>query len=378
MNSSLGSSPYSFSDLKLLMLFTYLVVAPFYLFPSGQPQLSDYLMTTLVALLFFDNKSKFNFHIEAMLASLIAFVYYISMLNAVWVGITGEVEFIKTSLFYIYNGFVFVVVLKMFVIYKEKLYSIILYGLVVSASIEVIILLFEYSSVYRSVGSFNNPNQLGYFAVVAVSIYSVITTDQKSNLWFDILMVLIFLFIVVLSLSKAALVAVLFNIMFVLFKDFRYAIALFGVFLAIYLLTDINHPIAHRLDSRIGTFGTQNDDNLIGRAYDRIWENPEYLILGAGEGLSKRFTEGGVEKEIHSSLGSILFSYGLIGFILFLFFIYLIYKYSTIKYFIFLLPSFVYGTTHQGLRFTFFWILLALLVTKGSEQAKRKNIKSSR
>ena len=52
-----------------------------------------------------------------------------------------------------------------------------------------------------------------------------------------------------------------------------------------------------------------NDNNLEARNYNRIWENPEYLILGAGESGLGRF--GNDTNEIYSTFGSILFSYGL-------------------------------------------------------------------
>ena len=372
MNRSRIKNRINLLDTKLFLFLLYLILAPFYVFPSGLPQFSDYLMTILIFLVLFDKKGTITKQYTPIFLLLLLFVYYITMVNVIWVGITEDVEFLKTSIFYIYNCLVFIIVLKMYAIYKEKLLAIILYGIVISASIELFVLLFKYQMVYRSVGSFNNPNQLGYFAVISVSIFSVITKNLKYNFLFEIVIVLIFLFIVILSLSKAALVAVLFNVLFVFLKDIRYAFLLFIIFTIVFLSTDLNHPIAKRLDTRISTFGIQQDDNLVGRAYDRIWKNPEYLIFGAGEGLMKRFTKNGINMEIHSSLGSILFSYGIVGLSLFLFFIFLIYKHSTIKYFVFLFPSFLYGMTHHGLRFTIFWILLAILVVKGNKYANQK------
>lgn len=355
-------------DVKLLLFFAYLILIPIYAFPSGGPQPSDYLMIILMLLVFFDKKHTLDKKFIQIYAPLLVFVYYVTLLNTMWVGITGEIQFFRASLFYIYNCLVFILMLKMYTLYGVALFPIILFGLAISVLIELAILLMNYGLFYRSIGSFNNPNQLGYYSVVSVSVFSIIIKEYKIGLLFEVAIILFFLFVVVLSLSKAALLAVLFNILFVFFKHFKYALLLSAFFVLSYFITDSSNPIVSKLDSRLSTFGTQHDDNLIGRAYDRIWENPEYLLLGAGEGLTERFTHGGINKEIHSSLGSILFSYGILGFILFLVFLYLIYKNSKKEYLIFIIPSFIYGTTHQGLRFTFFWILLSVLVIMSAKR----------
>jgi hypothetical protein len=91
------------------------------------------------------------------------------------------------------------------------------------------------------------------------------------------------------------------------------------------------------------------------RGYDRIVNHPEFWFFGAGEGSFQRF-ESVLGGEIHSSWGTIFFSYGLIGTLLFLLFFLNVFKYK--KNFFYFMPIFFYGLTHQGLRSTQFWILL--------------------
>src|SRR5690606_25026545 len=69
------------------------------------------------------------------------------------------------------------------------------------------------------------------------------------------------------------------------------------------------------------------------RGYERLWEYPQYLIYGAGEGAHWRFMDVlyaersiGGGREIHSGLASVLFSYGIFGFALFAGFIYAIFR----------------------------------------------------
>ena len=52
------------------------------------------------------------------------------------------------------------------------------------------------------------------------------------------------------------------------------------------------------------------------RGYNRIYEYPEQILLGAGERGRWRFGPGH-EHELHSSFGTVLFSYGIVGFVLF-------------------------------------------------------------
>src|SRR5699024_10962616 len=63
----------------------------------------------------------------------------------------------------------------------------------------------------------------------------------------------------------------------------------------------------NRIESKESTF----NENFSYRGYDRLLQNPTYIILGAGEGLFvERFKRG----EIHSTFIAFLFNYGIITF----------------------------------------------------------------
>jgi len=100
------------------------------------------------------------------------------------------------------------------------------------------------------------------------------------------------------------------------------------------------------------------------RGYDRIWRNQQYLVLGAGEGGLSRFDDTAYVKsmEIHSSAGTVLFSYGVVGSMLFLVFMWRVIRGARVRLMITLLPPLLYTGAHQGLRFTMLWIVLAVFV----------------
>ena len=130
--------------------------------------------------------------------------------------------------------------------------------------------------------------------------------------------------------------------------------------------------LAERVTGRLQGIGEQQDDTLLSRGYVRILRNPEYALVGAGEGAEYRFNEPGtseqidVDHEIHSTFGTILFSYGLIGSIAFAVAVWCLYKMSCRGSFLYLFPPFLYGLTHQGLRFSFLWLLMAVIIVVGS------------
>ena len=106
--------------------------------------------------------------------------------------------------------------------------------------------------------------------------------------------------------------------------------------------------------------GSAGDDNASGRGYNRIWEWPEYAWLGNGEGALERFGE---DHEIHSTMGTLFFSYGPIGLFLFLTIFIRFFFTKGLASVLPFIPIFAYSLTHQGYRFSLFWLLLSLVST---------------
>jgi hypothetical protein len=109
------------------------------------------------------------------------------------------------------------------------------------------------------------------------------------------------------------------------------------------------------------------------RGYDRIWNNKEQVILGAAEGTRARWRDTTRIKtaEIHSSAGTLLFSYGIPGIVLFGVFLFRLMRGVRMRYAFMLLPPLLYSVAHQGLRFTMFWVLLALYASLKQLDLKR-------
>jgi len=176
---------------------------------------------------------------------------------------------------------------------------------------------------------------------------------------------LIILFFAYLSASK------LFSIKTIM------TIVIIGIALSVTLLmTDFGDQFIEKLNTRIeDATKPANVSEWEYRGYDRITNHPGYLILGAGEGAYGRFDTYIENHEIHSSIGTIVFCYGIPGTVLFFLFLFSLIKQMPWAYFVYLFPVFAYGITHMGLRFTIFWIALAMFPVLKTELKKEKWLK---
>ena len=75
--------------------------------------------------------------------------------------------------------------------------------------------------------------------------------------------------------------------------------------------------------------------------------------------------------ELHSSAGTIFFCYGIVGTVLFGVFSWRVIQRGRLRYVLMLLPASAYGLTHQGLRFTLLWVLLAMFIALKDYERRR-------
>ncbi|WP_157608515.1 O-antigen ligase family protein [Roseivirga seohaensis] len=226
---------------------------------------------------------------------------------------------------------------------------------------------------------FTNPNQLGYYSLCGLAIVLVLETMLKIPKLWVYSSFFLFSYLALVSISKAAMGAM---------------IILFGVYLLANGILSMRNVFALLIVGGLGFYGLTKTEfgktfqrNLEVRelneadrpeeitewqyrGYDRITNHPEYLVFGAGEGGYNRFDTYIDNHEIHSSFGTIIFSYGIPGTILFVMFVFSILKKLPWYYLIYSLPLFSYGVTHMGLRFTIFWVALMMFPVIRMERMK--------
>ena len=369
--------------LKEVLFVAALALKPLYIGRSGTVQISDLIYLLLFTVFFlqgnitFPGREEFNW-IKIYLAIIIyqfivnTIAYFVLSSN----GYTDD-RFLRFNLYYIFN---FIVCLTVFQLFEEIGYKrlLLLYvtGSVLSLCICYFGVVLNYTGSGRERGFFNNPNQLGYYAIIMMTLFVIYC--KKIKRLFRIAAIVLCLVINVMSLSKASLVGagVLLIVYAVVSRDERGAkktimmivfTILVSMVLYIIMFSDygflIDNYYIRTMRRRLLLMQYENDTALgAGRGYDRIKEIGGLIITGVGEGGYDRFIAAS-GKELHSMYASTLVSYGII---VFLGYVYLFSRalFSN-KERVFSVLSFsgilLYGVSHNGMRNTLLWTLLAML-----------------
>lgn len=227
----------------------------------------------------------------------------------------------------------------------------------------------EADAAYRSVGTFNNPNQLGYFSVCLASFSALfflrgVISRRTVFLFFGAA-----LFLSTASLSKASMVSCALGLavlsLVVAKSRAQFAcgmVALLALVVVLAWLASAGHLDQFKFFNRLTDIGGQSDDSLEGRGY-QILLNAGAMELLFGYGLAR--VDEIVGHEVHSTIASFFANYGLIGGMLFVLLLALwarrVFKtFGVIGLISIIVPPMLYGITHNGSRFTIFWILIAM------------------
>ena len=345
----------------------YFISKPFYMLPSGLPQVADAIMVIIIIIFLFN----YNIKLNKMIFLSFLLILYVLLVNSIFAIIYSDSSFFISAMFYVFNILILIITINLYRVHGIALLKFIFYGVVSSVFIQILCSLFYTdSSAIRQTLFFNNPNQLGYYALLSLSLIYVINTKlQISNFQLFIYSIGC-LYLTFLSVSNAAILASI--LMIVLYfsigifnqKSFKYILLLLLVSISLLIvfqlfeqqirLTNMYENIYYRFTTMEVDLESISEE----RRYDRLTEYPQYLIFGAGEGLyHERFGKG----EIHSTLFSFLFSYGLIGFSILIFYLFLLIYKANLIYYIPLLSIFIYGLTHNGIRQGSLWVILGII-----------------
>lgn len=364
-----------------LSIFLTVATFPLYLFESGGIQLSHlffglFVIAAFQKLILFGERIRF--HQRQILKTVIAFVIYVIVIQIIAAASYARFDFIKYAAFYVFNAFYVYAILAYLRSWPARgIYWIYAGGLAA--------ILLSLAGAYiggggggRESSFFNNPNQLGYFGVVSISLLLTFYSRQDVSYqrWISLGAIAGAFYLASLSLSKAAIVASAVSVVAYL-PRFRRA-ELFALLIAVALASPLlikkiqgsNHY--SNVVARLESIGEDRDDNLSSRGYNRILRNPEYLLFGAGEGYFDRF---GSTYEIHSTVANIIFSYGLIGTSLFFICMWRMFRFSRWQFAAMFLGPFLYGLTHNGIRSSYFWLLFGLFLAVADQEELRLQLR---
>lgn len=236
----------------------------------------------------------------------------------------------------------------------------------------------------RAVGTFNNPNQLGYFGVLASSMVFILWMRGCMSQKWMLAAVVICIYLCILSLSKSAIASValvplaFFGVAFhrstggffmwaTLALVVLYILAEFGVLGNVY----ISDFAAY---NRIVNAARESDSSLAVRGYTVLAEANWWEVLFGLSSQTVADLRGGYE--VHSTYMAPVASYGLVGGGVFLAFLmnfnYRFFRrFGMFAYIGVVMPMMLYGIAHNGGRTPLFWIFLGLATALGAQRADR-------
>ncbi len=364
---------------KLILFFysLYFILNPIYLWSSGLPQISD--LSIIFSIIIYTFYRKFTFkiteEIKPILLVGLLFVVWIIFINLIWIFRLQTIDnFLVSTFFYIYNYFLLFFVIALVNHYKNILFKVTYISVIISVIIQFLIYIISGGGDgSRQVGFLNNPNQLGYYSLLILAFLIFFSSKLDIKFYWFMLAMVSSIILILASLSKAAIVSMLGLLILYLFvknkkkklkKKYVVCLALIlALGFSMYKATDFfqENQLMNSVQERVDSIGEDADDNLEGRGYDRLYDHPEYWITGAGEGAYYRFSKNNFE--LHSTLGNLLISYGIVGLSLFVLMVLFALRNDRFRSTYIVLFLMVYGLTHNGIRNSLLWILLALIAS---------------
>lgn len=339
---------------------------PLYIFASGKPQPAHFsfaLFILVLAPIWMRDAYRYPY----VVVTLGGFFIWILLRQVIYTlsAVDGRIDVIA---FYLFNIILFLATVcyirsvgsaALVSIYYSTILSVAVAvgGVVISGSS----LRADIGDVYRAVGTFNNPNQLGYFSICATGILLSIWTRIGGRGLIIIGALAGCGYLALLSLSKAAMLSMCLYSLCFMSLNWRPRLAVIAVALIAAILFSRSETADFKFVDRLADIGSASDDNLEGRGYGLLLDSAAGLLFGHGEG----YAEEKIGHEVHSTLAAVVVNFGAVGLLIFSFFVIYVLaamaKNSPISLILGLLaPVFFYGITHNGLRFSIFWVLLAV------------------
>lgn len=361
----------------LVVWCVFLISQPFYVLTSGLPQPGDFLLLPLIPMALSGWNRRLSAASMSPLRALLLFTIWVCLVDWGWAAITGNFGFFGKDTFmlfpfyYIYNAMVVFVALLLYQRYGTRFLTLTMQVMLLIVASQIVLSFFWFGS--RSVRStifFNNPNQLGYYALLSASTIAVCQRTLRYSSWKASVGLAMCMYLALLSASKAAVIGIVLLFALTIITNPRIILLMA---LATAGLLSIGGPIERAIDTtseRIRTDRRPQWSFFEERGYDRIENHPEYVIFGAGEGATTRFAETTIigTHEIHSSAGTLLFAYGIVGATMFLAFLWRVIRRASVRSSLMLLPPLAYTVAHQGLRFNSLWVLIGLFIVLKQER----------
>lgn len=340
---------------------------PIYVFSSGGIQPAHMIFALFIVIVIMSNGIASELPIISI-AILAIYAFAVEYFYLIRTNIYGH---LIDSVYLLFN---FLLTSSVYCYLLKSGFGVVRFGVIAAISVSLVSIILsgvdlkEFGDSGREVGTFNNPNQLGYFSVCVLSISYILYRAGNIGFVFAIFCFASALFISIVSLSKAAMMANAVVIIFAIFPHRSAAKILLWILVSALMVGfTVKMILSGELDDylfvrrMLGMFD-ENDSSLEARGYFAFMKASGFQIL-FGMGADQVY--GVVGHEVHSTMGGIANNYGLVGLticcVIFFSWAYRIYlSAGWVSAFCIVAPPMLYGLTHNGIRFSIFWIMIAI------------------
>lgn len=371
MTRSTNALKLSRSGILMFLLGAGVLLAPWYAWSSGGMQPGHFVVALAIMLAL--HRMSPSTYPETLLAS---YLIYAATRESLQVLATGEVASLLPVLHILFGYFLYVLTRRVLDSYGSlRPLGWWLVGSVGFALVGVFFLGTASVAVgtERAVGTFNNPNQLGYFGVlIASAVFALWVRESMAQKW--MLMVLVVcIYLCLLSLSKSAIASVALVPLAYLGMAFRrssrgiFAWILFAL-IGLYIISEIGllgrvYISDFAAYNRIVNTAQEGDSSLVVRGYTVLADAAWWQVLFGLSSQTVADLRGGYE--VHSTYMAPVASYGLVGGGLFLLFLTVfnyrfLTRFGVFPYLGAVMPTMLYGIAHNGGRTPLFWIFLGI------------------
>lgn len=379
------------------LLSLYIITKPLYFWASGLPQVSDIILVVAFILTLFTYGPKETKKTIKKNIHFVIFIIFVFLINMIYSIYYEDLGFSIKTLYYVFDALgiiTFTIALENNKKTNKTLRTAFMMALLIQLSLYFLHIGKYYGGI-RYMGTFNDPNQYAYYCLLAYGYIYLLEEKQNKLNFLNVIFLIIAIFLIAQSASIGMLLGISIFMVFygisiinkVLNNIHKYALPIAMttsviIFItSFFFLTPIGNGIIEKVNSSYiisrleektaKSSDKQNKSLWEDRGYDRIVYYPKYILYGAGEGQYSRFEKAAFKGELHATLPSILFCYGIIPLLLVLTWIYRNIKKqhldTTCVYIAILLESFTLVNSRQVL----FWVIFALAKYIGDKNDKK-------
>jgi hypothetical protein len=375
-------------NIPWLVVLIYIILKPFYVFNLGMPQVAEYFIMIILVFHYIHYWPVINLKNKSLVLvwSFLLLITVINATYAVYFTMPEALTFWKSTIFYGFNVLFFIFCKRLFNIFNPKDYRWLLIACFVSMLIQFVLYLMGFDKEVtdnffgRRHFYFNNPNQLAYYCLLIVTLILLVEKKIRTLRFLIPLLISLACVFTFFSSSRPVILGlillVIYYFVFVL-KEQKVKNTLLFLLPLLFVFSIHFQKSAHEFNrtfSRFERVEVNPTKEYSGRGMERILENPMNLLFGAGEGYLERFItpKNKLRQEIHNTAANLLFSYGIAGFLLFTMFLYFSLRYLSMKQLCLFIPLFLYNMFHNGIRFSFLWLFLAMAIHLNEERRQVK------